>query len=162
MVSCVFPGSFDPVTRGHMDLIGRAARVFDHVTVTLMVNIHKKSAIDTETRLALLRKACASYPNVTVDSWKGLLADYMRERNEKILIRGIRGGTELDSELQSAAASRMLNDGYEVLFLPCAPEYSGISSSAVREIAAFGGNIRAFVPETVTEEICALLSNKNQ
>ena len=162
MVSCVFPGSFDPVTRGHMDLIGRAARVFGHVTVTLMVNIHKKSAIDTETRLALLRKACASYPNVTVDSWKGLLADYMRERNEKILIRGIRGGMELDSEMQSAAASRMLNNGYEVLFLPCAPEYAGISSSAVREIAAFGGDIRAFVPETVTEEIRALLSNKKQ
>ena len=162
MVSCVFPGSFDPVTRGHMDLISRAARVFDHVTVTLMVNIHKKSAIDTETRAELLRKACAAYPNVTVDRWEGLLADYMRERNEKILIRGIRGGMELDSEMQSAAASRMLNNGYEVLFLPCAPEYAGISSSAVREIAAFGGDIRAFVPETVTEEIRALLSNKKQ
>ncbi len=162
MVSCVFPGSFDPVTKGHLDLISRAAFVFDHVTVALMINISKKGAIPTEKRLELLRTACRPFGNVTVESWQGLLADYMREKKEKIVIRGIRGGNELDLELQSAAAGRLLNDRYEVIFLPSDPAYKGISSSAVREIAAFGGDIRAFVPEQVAEEITVLLSNRNQ
>ena len=162
MVSCVFPGSFDPVTKGHLDLIARAAGLFDRVTVTIMVNIHKTGAIPAEKRAELLRRACEPYPNVRIDRWDGLLADYMKEKKEKILIRGIRGGAELDSELQSAAASRLLNDQYEVLFMPSAPEYTGVSSSAVREIAAFGGDIQAFVPEAVTEEILELLSNKKQ
>ena len=162
MVSCVFPGSFDPVTKGHLDLIARAASVFDHVTVTLMVNINKNSAIPAEKRLELLRKACCAFRNVSVDSWQGLLADYMAEKNENIVVRGLRSSIELDQELQSAASSRLLNDRYEVLFLPSDPEYTGISSSAVREIAAFGGNIQAFVPDGLTEEISALLSNKKQ
>ena len=149
MVSCVFPGSFDPVTKGHLDLIARAAGLFDRVTVTIMVNIHKSGAIPAEKRAELLRRACEPYPNVRIDRWDGLLADYMKEKKEKILIRGIRGG-----------ASRLLNDQYEVLFIPSAPEYTGVSSSAVREIAAFGGDIQAFVPEAVTEEILELLSNK--
>ena len=162
MVSCVFPGSFDPVTKGHMDLIARAAGLFDRVTVTIMVNIHKSGAIPAEKRAELLRRACEPYPNVRIDRWDGLLADYMKEKHEKILIRGIRGGAELDSELQSAAANRMMNDQYEVLFIPSDPKYTGISSSAVREIAAFHGDIQAFVPEAVTEEILELLSNKKK
>ena len=162
MVSCVFPGSFDPVTKGHLDLIARAASVFDRVTVTVMVNIHKSGAVPAEKRLELLRKACSRFDNVYVDSWNGLLADYMQEKKEKIVIRGIRVGSELDQELQSAAASRLLNDRYEVFFLPSDPRSTGISSSAVREISAFGGDISAFVPEELTEEISALLSNRNQ
>ena len=161
MVSCVFPGSFDPVTKGHLDLIARAAGLFDRVTVTVMVNIHKSGAIPPEKRAEVLEKACAPFPNVRVDRWEGLLADYMKEKQERIVIRGIRSGAELDSELQSAAASRLLNDCYEVLLIPSDPKYTGISSSAVREIAAFGGDIKAFVPDTVTEEIRGLLSNKS-
>lgn len=160
MVSCVFPGSFDPVTRGHLDLISRASRIFDRVTVTVMVNIHKAGAISPEQRVALLRKACSPYENVRVEKWDGLLADYMRKKEEKILIRGVRDAEECGKELQSAAASRLLNDQYEVFMIPSAPEYTGVSSTAVREIAAFGGEIGAFVPEGLTEEITALLSNK--
>ena len=162
MVSCVFPGSFDPVTKGHLDLISRAASLFDHVTVTVMANISKKGAIDPDSRVSLLRRACCRFSNVSVESWSGLLADYRREKNEKIVIRGLRNGTELEHEMLSAAAGRLLNDGYEVVFLPSDPSLTGGSSSAVREIAAFGGDISAFVPESVTEEISALLSNKKQ
>ena len=162
MVSCVFPGSFDPVTRGHLDLITRASAMFDHVTVTVMVNIRKKSAVSLENRISLLRKVCGIFPNVTVDSWDGLLSEYMRLRNEHIVIRGIRNGEELEQELGAASANRMLNEQIETIFIPSDPMLRGVSSSAVREIVAFGGDIRAFVPDAVTEEIRTLLSKQNK
>ena len=160
MVSCVFPGSFDPVTRGHLDLISRAASLFDHVTVAVMVNIRKSGTIPVEKRVDMLRRVCAVYPNVSVDRWDGLLADYMSARQEKIVIRGIRSSEELDRELQSCSANSMMNSDMETVFLPCDPLLNGVSSSAVREIAAFGGDIRAFVPEVLTEEIKSLLSKQ--
>lgn len=160
MVSCVFPGSFDPVTKGHLNLISRASAIFDHVTVTVMNNIQKKGTVPIEKRVELLLKACAGYPNVTVDRWDGLLADYMDNNNERIIIRGIRNEAEMNSELQTCAANKLLNHRIETIFLPCDPSLSGISSSAVREIAAFSGNIKDFVPDELTEEICTLLSNK--
>ena len=156
----MFPGSFDPVTKGHSDLIKRAASMFDHVTVAVMNNIHKSGTISVEDRMKLLFSVCGEYPNVTVERWDGLLADFMREKNEKIIIRGIRGNGELNDELQANAANRRLNPDIETIFLPCSPELNGISSSAVREIAAFGGDIREFVPESLTEEIRYLLSKQ--
>ena len=160
MVSCVFPGSFDPVTKGHLNLISRASAVFDQVTVTVMYNIHKNGIVPIEKRVELLRKACADYPNVTVDRWDGLLAEYMYQKNERIIVRGIRSAAEMNAELQACAANKLLNPEIETVFLPCDPSMSGISSSAVREIAAFGGNIQDFVPDELTEEISTLLSNK--
>ena len=160
MVSCVFPGSFDPVTRGHLDLISRAASMFDHVTVAVMVNIRKRGVIPPDKRVDMLRRVCAACPNVSVEKWDGLLADYMSAKQEKIVVRGIRGSAELDQELQACSANRMLNGSMETVFLPCDPAMNGISSSAVREIAAFGGDISAFVPEELTEEIKSLLSNE--
>ncbi len=162
MVSCVFPGSFDPVTKGHLDLILRAASLFDHVTVTVMVNIRKKGAIPAGKRVELIKKACSGIPNITVDRWDGLLAEYMKEKGEKIVIRGLRSGNELDQELCSLHANRMLNGDIETVFLASDPSLSGVSSSAVREIAAFGGSIETFVPEEITEEISSLLSNKKK
>ena len=160
MNSCVFPGSFDPVTRGHFDLISRAAGIFDRVTVTVMVNIRKKSSIPAEQRVMLIRKACASLPNVSVDSWDGLLVDYLRQRNEHVVIRGIRNGNECEQEILTLSANRLLYKGIETLFIPCSPGLAGVSSSAVREIAAFGGDISPFVPRGMTEEINSLLSNR--
>lgn len=160
MVSCVFPGSFDPVTAGHMHLIKRAAAVFDKVTVAVMVNVHKTGAITVEKRVDLIRKACKSIPNVNVVSWNGLLANYLRENDEKIVIRGIRSGDEFDQETAAHYANRILNDQIETMFIPADPGFAGISSSAVREIASFGGNITPFVPEGLSEEIFDLLSNK--
>ena len=160
MVSCVFPGSFDPVTKGHLNLISRASAVFDQVTVTVMYNIHKNGIVPIEKRVELLRKACADYPNVTVDRWDGLLAEYMYQKKERIIVRGIRSAAEMNAELQACAANKLLNPEIETVFLPCDPSMSGISSSAVREIAAFGGNIQEFVPDMLTEEIGRLLSKK--
>ena len=160
LASCVFPGSFDPVTKGHLDLIARASVLFERVTVTVMNNIHKTGSIPVAKRAALLSKACAPYSNVIIDQWDGLLADYMKAKDERIVIRGIRSAAELDQELQSSAANKMLNEAVETLFLPCDPTMSGISSSAVREIAAFGGDITPFIPEELTEEIMNLLSKE--
>lgn len=160
MVSCVFPGSFDPPTRGHLDLIFRASVLFDHVTVTVMNNIHKSGSIPVSNRVDMLRTACKPLENVSIERWDGLLADYMNLKKERIILRGLRGTDELDRELQARAANRMLNEQIETVFLPSDPCMTGISSSAVREIAAFGGDIEPFVPAELTEEIIRLLSKK--
>jgi pantetheine-phosphate adenylyltransferase len=148
------------VTKGHLNLISRAAALFDHVTVVVMVNISKRGTIPAGTRVDLLGRVCDGLPNVSVEKWDGLLADYMAARQERIVVRGIRGSAELDHELQACAANRMLNGSIETVFLPCDPQMNGISSSAVREIAAFGGDIRPFVPDKLTEEIRTLLSKE--
>lgn len=160
MSSCVFPGSFDPVTNGHMDLITRAAGLFDEVTVAVMVNIHKQGVILPEKRAELIRRACAGLPNVRVEVWQGLLTEFMRLRGERCIIRGARSAGEFDAELASAAANRALLPGVETLFLPASGPYAWVSSSAVREIAAFGGDILSFVPPEAAEEIAQLLANK--
>ena len=146
------------MTAGHLDLITRLSAMYDEVRVTVMVNIRKTASIPAETRIRLLREACSGLPNVRVDGWEGLLADYMRINGEKVIVRGIRTGGEFESECQSAFANRILNGDAETVFLPARPDYSGISSSAVREIAAFGGDISGFVPPGMAEEISALLS----
>ena len=160
MSSCVIPGSFDPVTRGHMDLIRRAAQLFDQVTVVVMVNIHKQGTFSPEERVRLLEKACKFEPNVRVDRWDGLLSDYMWEKNERTVIRGVRGVTEYDAENTAAQANRMLNPKMETLLMPAGEGYQWISSSAVREIAAFGGDVREFLPRECAEEILQGLANK--
>ncbi len=157
MTSCVFPGSFDPVTLGHLDLIRRASALFDRVTVTVMVNIHKQGALSPEKRVELLRKACEGLDNVEVDFWSGLLAEYLRESGANCVIRGVRGVTEYDAELTAASVNRLLNPGMETLLMPASEALACVSSSAVREIAAFGGDIRPFVPACVAEELTGLL-----
>ncbi len=143
-----------------MDLIRRAAGIFDRVTVTVMVNIHKQGTFSPEERIRLLEKACRDLQNVRVDRWDGLLADYMREKGERCLIRGARSTGEFEGEIGAAAVNGQLCPGLETLLMPASAEYSGLSSSAVREIAAFGGDIRPFVPEEIAEEIAGALANK--
>ena len=160
MISCVFPGSFDPVTRGHLDLIKRASAIFDRVTVTVMHNIHKSGTIPVEKRIEMLKAVCSPYANVRVEQWNGLLADYMKAKKEKILVRGVRSSSEMEKEMQACSANRMLNNSFETVFLPSDPAMTGVSSSAVREIVSFRGDISAFVPEELTEEIIMLLSKE--
>ena len=160
MVSCVFPGSFDPVTKGHLDLIERASALFDRVTVTVMYNVRKKGAIPVCERVEMLRRVCRRMQNVRVDHWDGLLADYLINEKERIVIRGVRNSAEMEQELQAFAANRKLNVCTEFLFLPANPMLNGVSSSTVREIARFGGDIGAFVPEEVREDILRALSNE--
>lgn len=158
MSSCVIPGSFDPVTCGHMDLILRAARIFDRVTVVVMVNIRKQGCFSPEERVALLEKACRGEEKIRVTRWDGLLSEYMRTAGERTVLRGVRNGTEYDTEQASAQANRMLNPEMETLLLPAGEGTQWISSSAVREIAAFGGEIRGFLPPACAEEIISRLS----
>ena len=160
MSSCVFPGSFDPVTVGHMDIIARASAVFDTVFVMVMINVNKQGCIPIDDRLRILRKACRRYTNVKVDQWDGLLSDYMREHRQKILIRGVRRCSEFENEYASALINRRLNDQFETLLIPADPELSAISSSAVREITVFGGNIKGLVPEECLKDIQGILSKK--
>lgn len=161
MTICAFPGSFDPVTRGHLDLIRRASALFDRVLVTVMINVNKSGAIDPARREDLLRKACADLPNVTVERWDGLLADYMAARGANVLLRGVRSAADFAAEASAAAANRLLNDRFETLMMLTDPALEGVSSSAVREIAAFGGDFSAFVPEEIKEEIVSLLSKNS-
>ena len=160
MKSCVYPGSFDPVTKGHIDLIRRASEIFDRVTVTVMVNIRKPGALSSAVRVSLLKKACAGMKNVRIDQWDGLLADYMRINKEHTVIRGVRTADDFENEKQSASLNQMLNRRIDTVLLPSRSEYEMISSSAVREILRFDGDISGMVPEEITEEIRSLLSNE--
>ena len=153
MKTCVFPGSFDPVTLGHLDLISRAAKCFDRVTVTLMVNISKQGRLDPETRIRLLEDACAGMENVAVDRWNGLLADYMARNGETTVIRGVRSVAEFEAEITAAEINRKLNPAVETMLLPASAGYAGLSSTTVWEIASFGGEISSFVTEKTAEEI---------
>lgn len=160
MSSCVIPGSFDPVTKGHLDLICRAAKIFDRVTAVVMINVHKQSSFPPEERVRLLEKACAGENNVRVDRWDGLLCDYMKEKGERTVIRGVRAAGEFDTENTAAHANRLMNPEMETLLMPAGDGMQWISSSAVREIAAFGGDPRDFLPETCADEILAALRAK--
>ena len=165
MKSCVFPGSFDPPTCGHMELIRRASKLFDSVTVAVMVNRSKKGIIPLEERVRMLRKACGDCPGVRVELWEGLLADYIRIHPGCAVIRGIRGADEYEREASSAAVNRILNPEMETVFLPAAGDTASVSSSAVREVASFGGNYSAMVPAVILEDVdqyMQILSRKDK
>ena len=153
-MNCVFPGSFDPPTKGHLDLIRRAAGMFDQVTVTVMVNVAKTGVIPWEERVRMLEKACRDIPNVRVDLWKGLLADYIRQQEEPaVVIRGVRNASEFEHEAEAAAINRTLCPGMETLLIPASEGMNMVSSSTVREIAAFGGNYDFLIPAKIRKDI---------
>ena len=160
MSSCIFPGSFDPMTCGHLDLIRRAAVLFETVTVTVMVNRAKKGCIPFEDRVRMIQKACAGIPNVKADMWIGLLSDYMRDHPGCAVIRGIRTAQEFEQETIAAAVNRQLYPGMETVLIPAKEELSAVSSSIVREIASFGGDYSRFVPECNLKELKKWLKPK--
>lgn len=149
---CVCPGSFDPVTNGHVDVIERAASLFDEVVVAVLVNVSKKGLFDVEERITMLRTACSHLPTVQVESFHGLLVDFARERDIPAVVKGLRAVTDFDYELQMAQMNRRLT-GLETLFVPTSPEYSYLSSSLVKEVAAYGGDVSGQVPEAVLERL---------
>ena len=160
MSSCVIPGSFDPVTLGHLDLIRRSAALFEHVTVTVMVNRDKNGCIPYEDRVRMIRKACSALPNVEVDLWTGLLADYMRQRPGAVVVRGVRSTGEFEKEQAAAAVNKRLYSGMETMMMPASDGWSEVSSSVVREIASFGGDYRPFVPGCIYRELKKWLSTE--
>lgn len=152
---CLYPGSFDPVTRGHMDIIARAANIFDQVVVGVLHNPDKRGCFPVEKRVEMLRKACAKLENVRIIAHGGLLAQLTREENIRVMVRGVRGVADLESETMMARINHQLNPDLETIFLPASPENGEISASMVRQLAAFGADLSAYVPSEVLPDILA-------
>jgi pantetheine-phosphate adenylyltransferase len=145
----VYPGSFDPVTFGHLDIIRRVAKQFDHVIVSVLNNTSKSPLFSVEERMELLAEATRDLPNVEIDSFRDLLVRYMRSRNAQVIVRGIRSVTDFEYELQMASTNRQLDEGIETVFMMTNPKYSYLSSSIVKEIAKFQGPVHDLVPPAV-------------
>ena len=145
---CVCPGSFDPVTNGHVDVIERASRLYDEVTVAVLVNAAKTGLFEVDERIEMLREVTAGWANVRVDSFQGLLVDYCHDRDIPVVVKGLRAVSDFDYELQMSQMNNRLT-GVETLFVATNPEYSFLSSSLVKEVATWGGDVAGLVPDTV-------------
>ncbi len=152
MRRAVCPGSFDPVTNGHVDVIARAAALYDELVVAVLVNPGKAGLFPVEERMELLRDACADLPNVVVDSFHGLLVDYCRTHDVPVIVKGLRAVGDFEYELQMAQMNRELA-GIETLFVPTAPQVGHLSSSLVKQIATFGGDVSRLVPKVVDDRL---------
>lgn len=146
----VCPGSFDPITNGHLDIISRAAQLYDEVVVAVLINIEKSSLFTVDERIEMLNTVTETYPNVRVDKFHGLLVDFCKENDIPAIVKGIRVVSDFDYELQMAQLNYRLS-GVETLFMPTNPEYSFLSSSRVKEIARYGGDVAGLVPDPVHE-----------
>lgn len=148
MQEAVCPGSFDPITNGHLDVITRASRIFDSVCVAVMENRSKRGdeVFAVAERIAIIREATGHLPNVTTDRFHGLLADYMAKRGSKVIVRGLRALSDFEYELQMAHLNRQLNPSVETVFIMAAARWQFVSSSMVREIASYGGDVSKIVP----------------
>ncbi|OMG00064.1 pantetheine-phosphate adenylyltransferase [Paenibacillus sp. FSL R7-0333] len=147
----IYPGTFDPVTLGHMDIINRAAKQFDRLIVTVLNNLSKNPLFSVEERTELLRQATADIPNVEVDSFRDLLVNYLRQKDAQVIVRGIRTVTDFEYELQNASINHNLDPEAETIFMMTNPRYSYLSSSVVKEIAHFGGKVSDFVTPEVEQ-----------
>lgn len=145
---CVCPGSFDPVTNGHLDVIERASGLYDRVTVAVLVNRSKTGLFDVGERMEMLREVTGPFGNVTVDSFEGLLVDYCRHQGIPVVVKGLRAVSDFDYELQMSQMNNRLS-GLETLFVATNPEYSFLSSSLVKEVARWGGDVSGLVPDAV-------------
>ncbi|GAA1411576.1 pantetheine-phosphate adenylyltransferase [Catellatospora coxensis] len=152
MRRAVCPGSFDPVTRGHLDIIDRSSRLFDEVIVAVLVNQTKQGLFSIEERIEILREVTKNLPNVRIESFRGLLVDYCRDNDAQVVVKGIRAVSDFDYELQMAQMNIGLS-GVETLFMPTNPLYSFVASSLVKEIAKWGGEVSSFVPELVERRL---------
>ena len=153
MKKAVCPGSFDPITNGHVDIIKRAAELFDEVTVLVVTNPDKKCVFSPEERCALIKKATENIPGIKVDSFSGLLADYVRKNEVCAIVKGIRSSSDFEYEFQMALANRSLAPNAETVFITADPQNMYVSSSLIRQIAAFGGDVSDFVPKNIAPEI---------
>ncbi|CRK58677.1 Phosphopantetheine adenylyltransferase [Alloactinosynnema sp. L-07] len=148
MTRAVCPGSYDPPTNGHLDIIERAAALFDEVVVAVMINKTKRGLFTVEERMDMLRETAAHLPNVRVDSWHGLLVDYCKQHDVQAIVKGLRAVSDFDYELQMAQMNQGLT-GVETMFMPTSPLNSFLSSSLVKEVATYGGAVSHLLPEIV-------------
>ena len=152
---CLYPGSFDPVTLGHLDIIRRAASIFDTVVVGVLHNPDKQGRFSVEDRMDMIKRACEGIPNVEIIAWPGLLAQLTRESGLRVVVRGVRGIADLDSETTMAHINGQLDPGLETVFLPASPGRADVSASMVRQLAQFGADISNYVPSQVLPDILA-------
>jgi pantetheine-phosphate adenylyltransferase len=158
----VCPGSFDPVTYGHLDIIRRGAKVFDQVYVVVLSNSAKKPLFSTEERMELLREVTKDLSNVIVDSYNGLLVDYARSKNASAILRGLRAVSDFEYEMQITSMNRVLNEQIETFFMMTNNQYAFLSSSIVKEVAKYNGNISELVPKIVEEALRKKFSQNNE
>jgi pantetheine-phosphate adenylyltransferase len=155
LTRAIYPGSFDPVTKGHLDIIIRSSKIMEHLTVAVLENPRKVATYDIEERVEMLKMVTAPYPNVEVDYYKGLLIDYAKKKEIGIIIKGLRAISDFEFEFQMALVNQKLSPAIETLFMMTNSKYSYLSSSIVKEIAALGGDIQSLVPTEVFDTIIA-------
>jgi pantetheine-phosphate adenylyltransferase len=156
-MKAIYPGSFDPVTNGHLDIIERAAKVFDVLVVAVAVNKEKNPMFSVEERVELLRQACRHLGNVTVDYFSGLTVDYVAKQESKVIIRSLRAISDFEFELQMALTNKRIEGNIETMFMMTSAEYSFLSSSIVKEMAELGASLKGLVPECVEDRLIARL-----
>lgn len=153
MKTAVYPGSFDPVTNGHLDIIKRSAKVFDEVIVGVLVNPQKKGLFDIEERVELIQKAVKDIPNVKVESFSGLLIHFMKNKGAKVIIKGLRAVSDFEYEFQMSLMNSKLDSNIETIFMMTSAKNSYLSSSSVKQVAMFGGCIKDLVPDEIIPDI---------
>jgi pantetheine-phosphate adenylyltransferase len=158
MKRAVCPGSFDPITYGHLDIIERASAHFDQVVVAVLENRTKASLFSVAERIEMIRETTSKFPNVIVDSWSGLLVDYCKTNSVQAIVKGLRAVTDFDYELQMAQVN--LQSGIETMFMATAPAHSFLSSSLVKELAHYGGDVSSMVPKNVNAALKAQVARK--
>ncbi len=159
MRRAVCPGSFDPITHGHLDIIARASSHFDEVIVAVLENRTKSSLFTVAERIEMIRQTTSNLPNVKVDSWSGLLVDYCKSNSIQAIVKGLRAVTDFDYELQMAQVN-LQGSGVETMFMATAPTHSFLSSSLVKELAHYGGDVSTMVPASVNEALKLRVAGK--
>lgn len=162
MLRAIYPGSFDPVTFGHLDIISRSAKLVDELIVGVLVNNAKSPLFSVEERVKILEKTVENIPNVKVIPFEGLLVDFVRKMEAQMVVRGLRAITDFEYELQMAQTNHKLEPEMETIFLTTGLEYSYLSSSTVKEVAAFGGDISQFVPDIVIKQMQVKMDKKGE
>ena len=153
MKLAVYPGSYDPLTNGHVDIIERGTHLFDRIIVAILVNIDKKPLFSMEERVEILREVFKGRPNVEVDTFDGLLVDYVAQRKANVIVRGLRAVSDFETEFQMALMNRRLSPDIETVFMMPAEQYTYISSRLIKEVVALGGQVRGLVPEIVESRL---------
>lgn len=162
MTRVVFPGSFDPITEGHLDIIRRAADLFDEVIVGIVINEEKKGTFTLDERIAMVNDCVLDMPNVSVRMFSGLITDFMQQCESNVMLRSMRSEADFAYESQLSGVYRHLDSNIEMLFLISRPQYAHISSSVVRQVAAFNGNIRGLVPDAVYDRVVERFQNREE
>jgi pantetheine-phosphate adenylyltransferase len=149
----IYPGSFDPLTNGHVDIIQRGSRIFDRIVVAILLNVEKSPLFTVAERVAIAREVFAEYPNVEVDTFDGLLVEYARRKRAGVIVRGLRAISDFEYEMQMALMNRHLNPDVETVFMMPAEAYSYVSSRLVKEVVALGGSVNGLVPSLVEDRL---------